>query len=271
MKGLEDAISMSVVHPTWQRTRPADPADTHCGWHFAAAGNGAKAGVVPPTGVGLIGNDGATIDHVNGAACVRDLYDLSNDTAGKYTVPILWDKKTGAIVNNESSEIIRMLNGPFARLVGTDATTPDLFPGDLAAAIEAANEWIYPNINNGVYRCGFAKTQQAYDAAVADLGGALDRLEALLAKQRCAIGPVVGPVASGVPACRRAGVRKSCLARAALVPWQWLGCAWAEQLPSTHARRRASPAPARNAGGACTAARRAHTLLAAADVLRRRH
>eukprot|EP00656_Telonema_subtile_P044059 TRINITY_DN50364_c0_g1_i1.p1 TRINITY_DN50364_c0_g1~~TRINITY_DN50364_c0_g1_i1.p1 ORF type:complete len:214 (+),score=69.11 TRINITY_DN50364_c0_g1_i1:448-1089(+) len=109
---------------------------------------------------------------------------MVGDTFGKYSVPVLWDKKSSTIVNNESSEILRMFNGPFARLVGTDKSTVDLYPGSLVEEIEAVNSWVYPTINNGVYRCGFAKTQAAYDIAVGELSDSLDRLEELLGHQR---------------------------------------------------------------------------------------
>jgi len=96
-------------------------------------------------------------------------------------VPTLWDRKTRTIVNNESSEIIRMFNTAFAGLV---APTPDLYPADLRAEIDAINTYVYKRINNGVYRCGFAKTQGAYAEAFARLFEGLDTIEARLARSR---------------------------------------------------------------------------------------
>jgi glutathionyl-hydroquinone reductase len=108
--------------------------------------------------------------------------------AGKYTVPILWDKTTRTIVNNESSDIIEMLDRDFSAIAKSDA--PDLNPKDTYAAQEAANEWIYPGINNGVYRSGFAQSQAAYDTAVTEVFDALDKAEGILSKQRYIAGEV---------------------------------------------------------------------------------
>ena len=158
LKSLEDIVSVSVV----------DPRMGENGWEF---------GDYP----------GATIDHVNGADFLHEVYTKSRpDMTGRVTVPVLWDKKTSAIVNNESSEIIRMLNSAFDQ-VGTDPTV-DLWPEDLRQEIEAINTPIYDNINNGVYRAGFATTQLAYDEAHDDLFRTLDTLEARLANQRFLVG-----------------------------------------------------------------------------------
>ncbi|CAM9376878.1 unnamed protein product, partial [Heterosigma akashiwo] len=99
---------------------------------------------------------GCVPDAVNGAKFVRDLYEKANDSLGKYSVPILWDKKEQTIVNNESSEIIRMLNSEFNAFA---EPALDLYPPALRAAVDAANAWVYPAVNNGVYRSGFAQTQ----------------------------------------------------------------------------------------------------------------
>ena len=182
MKGLESTITMSIVHPTWQYSRPGQ--DGHSGWCFKDPEN--DSDVIPITGKGSISCKGCIPDTINGAQFVRDLYDLAGDTNGKYTVPILWDKELKTIVNNESSEILRMLNGPFAKLVGSDKTTPDLYPEPLRSGIDSVNEWIYNDINNGVYKCGFAQSQAAYEEAFNALFAALDRVEAILASQRYA-------------------------------------------------------------------------------------
>ncbi|KNC72135.1 hypothetical protein SARC_15313, partial [Sphaeroforma arctica JP610] len=134
IKGLEDVISISVVHPVWDKTRPEDENDSHRGWMFR--GEDEFKGNIP--------------DMLNQATCVRDLYDLCNDKTGKYTVPVLWDKKTKSIVSNESSEIIRMFNDEFNELCKRPEI--DLYPKALRKDIEAVNEWVYPMLNNGVYR-----------------------------------------------------------------------------------------------------------------------
>ena len=97
------------------------------------------------------------------------------------TVPVLWDKKRGAIVNNESSEIIRMLNSAFEEFTDIDI---DFYPQALREEIDAINQPIYDNVNNGVYRAGFASTQEAYNSAYDRLFDTLDELEVRLSKQR---------------------------------------------------------------------------------------
>lgn len=177
LKGLEDVIGLSVVHPTWQRTRPDQ--DAHTGWAFRAPTDPPVSG---PTGFGSFDCEGCIPDTVNDAKFVRDLYDLAKDTTGKYSVPVLWDKKLGTIVNNESSEIVRLFNSKFNHLAKNP--TVDIAPQELLSEIEELAKFVYPGINNGVYRCGFATSQQAYDAAFAELNSALDRVEAILDKSR---------------------------------------------------------------------------------------
>ncbi|GFR42957.1 hypothetical protein Agub_g3954, partial [Astrephomene gubernaculifera] len=186
MKGLEDAIGLSVTHPTWQRTRPDDPRDEHTGWVFRSPGDPPLAS---STGHGSFGCEGCVPDTVNGVRCVRDLYEMAQDTTGKYSVPVLWDKKEKTIVNNESSEIIRIFNSSFNNVAKNPGL--DLYPESLRGTIDELNAWTYPTINNGVYRCGFATSQAAYDAAFEELFSALDRCEALLAGRRYLAGPQV--------------------------------------------------------------------------------
>ena len=127
-----------------------------------------------------------TPDKVNGFHYLHQAYTASDPHyTGKVTVPTLWDKKTKRVVNNESSEIIRMLNSEFAA-VGADPT--DYYPKPLRAEIDHINELVYANVNNGVYRCGFARSQAAYDAAYDALFGTLDELEARLGRQRYLVG-----------------------------------------------------------------------------------
>ena len=123
-----------------------------------------------------------TQDRLYGSRYLHEIYTrCSPGYTGKVTVPVLWDKKTEQIVNNESSEIIRMLNSAFNNLTG-DHT--DYYPPDKRQEIDALNARIYHNINNGVYRCGFAQTQQAYEEAFDGLFAELDRLEEILSRQR---------------------------------------------------------------------------------------
>ncbi|MGR5548800.1 glutathione S-transferase family protein [Vibrio sp. DNB22_12_1] len=104
-----------------------------------------------------------------------------SDYTGRVTVPVLWDKKTNTIVSNESSEIIRMFNSEFNDLTGNH---DDYYSGKLQSVIDEWNDYIYPNINNGVYRCGFATTQDAYEEAFDSLFAALDKVDVHLATHR---------------------------------------------------------------------------------------
>lgn len=156
LKGLESVVSLSVVEPVLGLE----------GWTFAPA-----EGATP----------GATVDHVNGATWMHDLYRKADPQVnGRATVPVLWDKATGTLVSNESADILRMFDTGFGDL----ASGPDLRPAALASEIDALNDWIYPRLNNGVYRAGFATTQAAYDEAVVQVFEALEALEARLADGR---------------------------------------------------------------------------------------
>ena len=127
-----------------------------------------------------------TPDRVNGFHYLHEAYTASDPRyTGKVTVPTLWDKKTRRIVNNESSEIIRMLNSEFAA-VGADPT--DYYPKPLRGEIDRINEAVYVNVNNGVYRCGFARSQAAYEEAYDALFATLDDIEARLGRQRYLVG-----------------------------------------------------------------------------------
>mmetsp|Transcript_20511 Transcript_20511/g.48756 ORF Transcript_20511/g.48756 Transcript_20511/m.48756 type:complete len:358 (+) Transcript_20511:61-1134(+) len=180
LKGLEGVIGTSIVHPTWQKTDPE--TDDHSGWAFTDPDD---PPVTNQKGHGSFGHEGVVPDTVNNAKFVRDLYKLaSGDDAvkGPYTVPVLWCKKTKTIVSNESMDILKMLNSEFNEF----AKNPDvdLFPNDLADVGDKINSWVYPNINNGAYRCGLASTQEAYDIANDQLYEHLDKAEALLSEQR---------------------------------------------------------------------------------------
>ncbi len=153
LKRLEEVVSVSVV----------EPALTEQGWRF---------GDYP----------GADCDAVNGATYLHEIYTRADPRfTGRATVPVLWDRRRGTIVNNESAEIIRMFNAGFGGLADGSV---DLYPAELAEQIDALNARIYPGLNNGVYRAGFATTQQAYEEAFAEVFGMLDELERRLADGR---------------------------------------------------------------------------------------
>ena len=153
LKGLEKMISLSVVH-----------------WHMKEDGWTFEKG------------EGVIADPIIDAKYLRELYLKANNIySGRVTVPILWDKKTNTIVSNESSEIIRLFNSAFDEI---GATEEDYYPENLREEIDELNERIYNNINNGVYKTGFATTQQAYEDAVIPLFNTLDWLEDRLKSQR---------------------------------------------------------------------------------------
>ena len=154
LKQLEGIISVSVVEPVMSSE----------GWAFSSQ--------LP--------------DHLYGCSHLHQIYTRMQPAySGRVTVPVLWDKQTGRIVNNESAEIIRMLNSEFA---GSGSGGRDYYPAVSRRDIDELNAYVYDNVNNGVYRCGFAGTQAAYEAAVRRLFGALDMLEERLSRSRYLVG-----------------------------------------------------------------------------------
>jgi glutathionyl-hydroquinone reductase len=126
------------------------------------------------------------LEPINGVFHVHQVYSAAcPGFTGRATVPVLWDRKTRTIVNNESSEIIRMLNSEFD---GFGNASVDLYPQALRGAIDQINAFVYETINDGVYRCGFAKSQQAYETSFRRLFGALDEIEQRLGHQRYLVG-----------------------------------------------------------------------------------
>lgn len=157
LKGLEDIISISVVHPFMGDK----------GWTFAE-------------------DTGVIADPIVNACYLYEIYTAAKpDYTGRVTVPILWDKKTNTIVSNESSEIIRMLNSAFDKV---GAVAGNFLPSESIAEIDDINAFVYDAVNNGVYKAGFATKQEVYEEAVSTLFDALDTLEARLATQRYLIG-----------------------------------------------------------------------------------
>ncbi len=157
LKGLEAVIPVSIVHPHMGDR----------GWTFDPY-------------------PGATGDRVNGFAYLHQLYTAARpDYTGRVTVPALWDTERRTIVNNESSELLRMLNSAFDAYADSDL---DLYPADLREEIDQVNELVYDRINNGVYKTGFATSQEAYEEAVGRLFDALDQMEERLGNQSYLVG-----------------------------------------------------------------------------------
>jgi putative glutathione S-transferase len=160
LKGLEEIISLSIV----------DPVMGENGWAFSS-----DAGCIP--------------DHINGCAYLHEIYTKAKpDFTGRVSVPILWDKQNKTIVSNESSEIIRMFNSAFDGLIDP---CPDFYPENLQAQIDAINREVFSNINIGVYKCGFATSQQDYGSAFDHLFLQLDKIEVLLSTQRYLVGGII--------------------------------------------------------------------------------
>ena len=153
LKGLEEVIGVTHIHPTWQFTKPG--IDDHRGWVFGSSGGEPLSNTA---GIGTFPSNWGEEDPNMGAKTIRDIYEKANDETGKYILPVLWDKKLETIVSNESSEIIRMLNNEFNEFA--ENADLDLYPDNLRNEIDALGKWVYPNLNNGVYRCGLASTQQ---------------------------------------------------------------------------------------------------------------
>ncbi|KAF9269615.1 hypothetical protein L218DRAFT_953243 [Marasmius fiardii PR-910] len=164
LKGLEDIISVTVVSPRMGSN----------GWPFASADD----------------FPAAEVDPLYNSQHVKDLYlRCAPEYSGRFTVPVLWDKQNETIVNNESSEIIRMFNSEFNDLIqDPEKAELDIYPEQLRQEIDQLNEWVYPDINNGVYRSGFATTQGAYEASVKQLFASLNRLEKILEGKEYIIG-----------------------------------------------------------------------------------
>lgn len=181
LKGLEGAISHSIVHPTWQKTRPDDDKDAHHGWVYRAPGDEPLKNSL---GHGSFKCDDLLVpDECTKAKSIREVYNLCGDEVGPFTTPVLYDKKTKTIVNNESTEILKFLNDEFNEFA--EKPDFDMYPADIQDELQDLNDnLVYPKVNNGVYRCGFAKGQEAYDVAVKQLFESMEVLEEKLSKQR---------------------------------------------------------------------------------------
>ncbi|MCG7549353.1 glutathione S-transferase family protein [Pseudoalteromonas sp. Of7M-16] len=157
IKGLEDYIDVSIVSPDMLEN----------GWTFDKTAN-------------------STGDAIYDSEFMHQLYSKNKaDYTGRVTVPVLWDKHQQRIVSNESSEIIRMFNSAFNHLTGNEL---DFYPQPLRTSIDEINAFIYENINNGVYRTGFATSQEAYDQAFDKLFNALDKVEHILSESQYLVG-----------------------------------------------------------------------------------
>ncbi|KAL7559364.1 hypothetical protein ACA910_008240 [Epithemia clementina (nom. ined.)] len=226
LKGLEDVISMTLLLPTFRRTRPELTGDHHSGWVFAtgtaitttpdenenkdpsaatspSSSNNAATPITSDGKVFYYTNpsgrggpfpsvmEGCEPDPEFGAFSLREVYERAagatpEQKLGPYTVPVLWDKETKTIVNNDSVDIMRMFNSEFNAF----CTHPqlDLYPPSLQAKMDPFNDWMLTNFNNGVHKCGQVGTQAEYNAAIASFTQAFDRVESMLQKSRFLMG-----------------------------------------------------------------------------------
>jgi glutathionyl-hydroquinone reductase len=160
LKALESVVSMSIVSPDMLKD----------GWTFNVS-------------------EGSSGDTANGKSKLSEVYVLADPRyTGRVSVPVLWDKKRKTIVNNESSEIIRMLNSAFGAFTNVHT---DYYPEPLRAQIDKLNDLVYPNINNGVYRAGFATSQTAYEQAFRNVFDALEEIEQILSQHRYLVGSTI--------------------------------------------------------------------------------
>ena len=135
------------------------------------------------------GVPGATPDHLHGCARLHEIYTRAQpDYTGRVSVPVLWDRQSGTIVNNESAEIMRMLNSAFDAVAGIRHPERDYYPPELRDDIDRLNDFVYEAVNNGVYKAGFATTQEAYEEACERLFDALDGIDSRLADRRYLLG-----------------------------------------------------------------------------------
>lgn len=163
LKGLQDVIPISIVKPYPKGDEKGWP-----GWQFPASNE-----LFP----------GSTVDHLFGSNYLHEVYFMADpDYKGRYSVPVLWDKKTGTIVNNESAELLRDLQTAFNSLLPSDEAAVTLYPEHLRSKIDEVSEWMQRNLNRGVYMAGFAENQESYNENVVPVFAALNRLEKMVHK-----------------------------------------------------------------------------------------
>ncbi|KAG6969304.1 hypothetical protein JG688_00005357 [Phytophthora aleatoria] len=183
--GLEDVISVSIAHPMYQKTKPNDASDEHKGWVF----------VDPATSATMVGANGETYptddcvpDTVNHVTFVRDLYEMVDPAPRTFSVPVLWDKKMGTIVSEESTGILRTLDSGFRDLVPSNV---HLYPEELRAGIDAVNDGICAEISKNFYKKMFAQTPDAAAEIATKTNEELAKLDELLTKKRFLVGKSV--------------------------------------------------------------------------------
>mmetsp|Transcript_20129 Transcript_20129/g.24053 ORF Transcript_20129/g.24053 Transcript_20129/m.24053 type:complete len:722 (+) Transcript_20129:76-2241(+) len=177
LKGLQEIIGITHVHPTWQYTKPG--TDEHRGWVFGSPDGRPLSNT---NGYGSFPSSWGQEDPHNQSLSIRELYEKDNDTRRQYTVPVLWDTKLKTIVSNNSTDIMRIINSKFNKFAKNPEL--DLYPEDTREVIDNVNSWVYSSLNDGVYNCGLAESQGAYEAAIDDVTDAFDKVELILKEQR---------------------------------------------------------------------------------------
>jgi putative glutathione S-transferase len=181
LKGLEDVVSVTIVHPIWRLTKEGTKEEQR-GWVFGDPNGRTFVNTAGRGGPFEADFPGTDMEPFYNSFSIRDIYDRAGGNAGKYTVPLLWDKKEETIVNNESSDIAYMLNSSFNEFAKNPGL--DLYTEEDCDKLNDVIDWLSPLMIHGVYRCGFAKKQEAYDKAVTELTDAFDQADLVLSKQR---------------------------------------------------------------------------------------
>ncbi|KAG7395038.1 hypothetical protein PHYBOEH_004365 [Phytophthora boehmeriae] len=185
LKGLENVISLSVAHPIAQKTKPDDESDTHTGWTFVDP-------TTTPTVTDANGNeystDGCIPDTVNHVKFVRDLFEKVDPTPRTFSVPVLWDKKKQTIVSDDSAGILRALDSGFSELVPSDIA---LFPKELEAAIEEANNGVVQDATGGFFKSKFIPDETVASGELTKAFAAIAETDKLLASQRYLVGKTI--------------------------------------------------------------------------------
>mmetsp|Transcript_11320 Transcript_11320/g.16628 ORF Transcript_11320/g.16628 Transcript_11320/m.16628 type:complete len:587 (-) Transcript_11320:9-1769(-) len=181
LKGLKGVVNVTIVHPIWRLTKEGSDNEQR-GWVFSVPNGEPFKNTAGRGGPFPQDFSGCGPDPLFNSYSIRDIYEKAGDRAGKFTIPLMWDTVEGTIVNNESSDIAYMLNSSFNEFAENPCL--DLYKEDKSDELNDVIDWLSPLMIHGVYRCGFAKKQEAYEKAITELTAAFDHASTILEKQR---------------------------------------------------------------------------------------
>jgi len=181
LKGLEDVVDFTILHPIWRGTKEGTEEEQR-GWVFGDPEGEPFQNSAGRGGPFSADFEGSKPDPFSSSTSVREIYENAGDETGKFTLPFLWDTKENTIVNNEPSEIAYMFNSSFNEFA--ENSSFDLYPEEKSQVLSDTIEWLIPMMIRGLYRCGFARTQEVYDKAITELETAFDRAASVLERQR---------------------------------------------------------------------------------------